>query len=78
MTFFLALVLILILCIPVLAASGSPSKVIVTANRYAVWAPYMNDQGIGGSTFTAYAIVLNSKGNPVSGYSLCCMPRPNA
>lgn len=48
-------------------APGSPSKIIVAVNRYAAWAPYKNDQGANGSTFYAYALVLDSKGNPISG-----------
>lgn len=48
-------------------APGSPSKIIVSVNRYAVWAPYENDQGVNGSTFYAYALVLDSKGNPIPG-----------
>ena len=63
------LIIFSIFIIPAFAA-GTPSKIEVSVNRFAVWAPYSNDLGTTGSTFTAYALVMDSNGTPVSGQSV--------
>jgi hypothetical protein len=63
----IAIVIILLTLSNTANAITQPSKVIVTTNRYALWAPHKNDQGANGSTFHAYALIVDSKGKPISG-----------